>query len=79
VLSVDGTIAERIILEITNDNAMMMPELAKVFMDSLYKRGISFALDGFGAGYTAFRFLKQFHFDTVEIDGHFIRNINGDA
>jgi EAL domain-containing protein (putative c-di-GMP-specific phosphodiesterase class I) len=45
----------------------------------LHKRGISFALDDFGAGYTAFRFLKQFHFDIVKIDGQFIRNINEDA
>ncbi len=78
-LSMDGTIAERLILEITEDSAMMMPELVKVFMANLHKRGISFALDDFGAGYTAFRFLKQFHFDIVKIDGQFIRNINEDA
>lgn len=78
-LAMDGTIAERLILEITEDSAMMMPELVKVFMANLHKRGISFALDDFGAGYTAFRFLKQFHFDIVKIDGQFIRNINDDA
>lgn len=78
-LSMDGTIAERLILEITEDSAMMMPELVKVFMANLHKRGISFALDDFGAGYTAFRFLKQFHFDIVKIDGQFIRNIHEDA
>ncbi len=77
-LSMDGTIAERLILEITEDSAMMMPELVKVFMANLHKRGISFALDDFGAGFTAFRFLKQFHFDIVKIDGQFIRNINED-
>lgn len=78
-LEIDGTIAERLILEITEDSAMMMPELVKVFMSNLHKRGISFALDDFGAGYTAFRFLKQFHFDIVKIDGQFIRNINSDT
>ena len=78
-LAMDGTIAERLILEITEDSAMMMPELVKVFMANLHKRGISFALDDFGAGYTAFRFLKQFHFDIVKIDGQFIHNINEDA
>lgn len=78
-LSMDGTIAERLILEITEDSAMMMPELVKVFMANLHKRGISFALDDFGAGFTAFRFLKQFHFDIVKIDGQFIRNINEDT
>ncbi len=78
-LAMEGTIAERLILEITEDSAMVMPELVKVFMTNLHKRGISFALDDFGAGYTAFRFLKQFHFDIVKIDGQFIHNINSDA
>lgn len=78
-LAMEGTIAERLILEITEDSAMVMPELVKVFMINLHKRGISFALDDFGAGYTAFRFLKQFHFDIVKIDGQFIHNINNDA
>jgi EAL domain-containing protein (putative c-di-GMP-specific phosphodiesterase class I) len=78
-LSMDSTIAERLILEITEDSAMVMPELVKVFMTNLHKRGISFALDDFGAGYTAFRFLKQFHFDIVKIDGQFIRDINEDT
>lgn len=75
-LSMDNTIAERLILEITEDSAIVMPELVKTFMSNLHKYGISFALDDFGAGYTAFRFLKQFHFDIVKIDGQFIRNIN---
>ncbi|MEH6359357.1 MAG: EAL domain-containing protein [Amylibacter sp.] len=78
-LSIDSTIAERLVLEVTEDSAMVMPELVKTFMASLHKRGISFALDDFGAGYTAFRFLKQFHFDIVKIDGQFIRNINEDT
>jgi len=78
-LSIDSTIAERLVLEVTEDSAMVMPELVKTFMANLHKRGISFALDDFGAGYTAFRFLKQFHFDIVKIDGQFIRNINEDT
>lgn len=78
-LAMDGTIAERLIIEITEESAMIIPELVQVFMANLHKRGISFALDDFGAGYTAFRFLKQFHFDIVKIDGQFIKNIDKDA
>jgi EAL domain-containing protein (putative c-di-GMP-specific phosphodiesterase class I) len=37
--------------------------------------GVAFALDDFGAGFTAFRFLKDFFFDLVKIDRHFIRDI----
>ncbi|PTQ73450.1 EAL domain-containing protein [Celeribacter persicus] len=71
----DQTIAERLILEITESSAMVMPDLVSVFMSELQAMGISFALDDFGAGYTAFRYLKDFYFDMVKIDGEFIRGI----
>ncbi len=73
------TSAERLILEITESSAMIMPDLVTVFMADMHRRGISFALDDFGAGYTAFRYLKDFYFDILKIDGSFIRNINQDA
>jgi EAL domain-containing protein (putative c-di-GMP-specific phosphodiesterase class I) len=72
------TVAERLILEITESSAMMMPEVVIAFMDGLKRKGISFALDDFGAGYTAFRFFREFSFDLVKIDGQFIRNIHRD-
>ncbi len=78
-LARDSTIAERLILEITESSAMIMPDLVTVFMADMHRRGISFALDDFGAGYTAFRYLKEFYFDIVKIDGSFIRNIHEDA
>ena len=78
-LARDVTVAERLILEITESSAMVMPDLVSVFMASLHKRGICFALDDFGAGYTAFRYLKEFYFDIVKIDGQFIRGIDEDA
>lgn len=78
-LSRGPTIAERLILEITESSAMLMPELVTVFMEDLHKRGICFALDDFGAGYTAFRYLKDFYFDILKIDGQFIRNIHEDV
>lgn len=78
-LSVNSTIAERLILEITEGSAMLMPDLVNVFMTDLHKRGISFALDDFGAGYTAFRFFKDFQFDIVKIDGQFIRGVDHDV
>ncbi|AJE48969.1 EAL domain-containing protein [Celeribacter indicus] len=71
----DVTIAERLILEITESSAMIMPDLVAVFMSDLQEMGVSFALDDFGAGFTAFRYLKDFYFDMVKIDGEFIRGI----
>ena len=74
----DPTIAERLILEITESSAMVMPDLVTVFMADMKARGICFALDDFGAGYTAFRYLKDFYFDIIKIDGQFIRGVAGD-
>ncbi len=73
------TVAERLILEITESSAMLVPELVVHFMSGLQSRGICFALDDFGAGYTAFRHFKQFSFDILKIDGQFIRGIAQDA
>ncbi len=71
----DPTIAERLILEITESSAILVPELVVNFMNKLQKKGISFALDDFGSGYTSFRYLKDFYFDILKIDGQFIRGI----
>lgn len=77
-LAKNPTIAERLILEITESSAMLVPDIVTVFMKDLRARGISFALDDFGAGYTAFRFFKDFQFDIIKIDGQFTRNIHKD-
>lgn len=74
----DPTIAERLILEITEQSAMLVPELVINFMNDLRAKGVAFALDDFGSGYTAFRYFKQFHFDILKIDGQFIRGIAQD-
>ena len=78
-LARDDTIAERLILEITEASAMAMPELVTAFMTGLQRRGISFALDDFGAGQTSFRYFRDFSFDMVKIDRQFIANIHRDA
>lgn len=71
----DPTVAERLILEITERSALAMPDVLRTFMSDLQDRGISFALDDFGAGYTSFSYLKDLFFDIVKIDGSFIRGI----
>lgn len=74
-LARDGTIGERLILEITESSAMVMPDLVTVFMQDLQAEGVAFALDDFGAGFTSFRYLREFYFDIVKIDGQFINGI----
>lgn len=78
-LSADPTVAERLILEITEHSAMMVPELVVDFMSDLQRKGVAFAIDDFGTGYTALRFFKDFSFDILKIDGQFIRGVAGDA
>jgi len=72
-------IAERLILEITESSAMLMPELVTSFMSDMQRKGICFALDDFGAGYTAFRYFRDFFFDIIKIDQQFIQGIHQDA
>ncbi|MEO0379900.1 MAG: EAL domain-containing protein [Pseudomonadota bacterium] len=72
------TIGERLIMEITESSAMDQPELVIDFMDRLSARGVCFALDDFGAGYTALRYLKDFYFDILKIDMQFCHGIADD-
>ena len=77
-LELSPTVGERLILEITESSAMLVPELVLAFMDEVQRRGVAFALDDFGAGFTAIRYFKDFLFDILKIDGQFIRNIHRD-
>ncbi|MCV2867157.1 EAL domain-containing protein [Defluviimonas sp. WL0002] len=78
-LAADPTVGERLILEITEASAMVMPDTVMVFMRELQNRGLAFALDDFGAGFTSFRYLKNFYFDIVKIDGQFVSGIADNA
>lgn len=71
----DDRITERLVLEITESSAMEQPGMVTAFMRDWQARGVSFALDDFGAGYTSFRYLRDFNFDMIKIDGQFIREI----
>lgn len=75
-LADDPYLGERLILEITESSAMGMPDLVNQFMREVQRYGVSLALDDFGAGYTSFRYLRDFCFDLIKIDGQFIREIS---
>lgn len=69
-------LAERLILEITESSAMEAPDTVYQFMREVQAYGVSLALDDFGAGYTSFRYLRDFCFDMIKIDGQFVREIS---
>ena len=71
-------LGDRLIFEISETSAMMLHECVIRFMNEMQPRGVGFALDGFGAGFTAFRHLKTFLFDLVKIDKSFVRGIDRD-
>ncbi|PIE10162.1 MAG: diguanylate phosphodiesterase [Rhodobacterales bacterium] len=75
-LAADPLAGERLILEIGESQAMLLPEVVIRFMEEMQPCGVSFALDDFGAGMTAFRHLKDFFFDLVKIDRLFIAGIH---
>ena len=77
-ISGNAQVAERLILEITESSAMQMPELVTTFMGELQEKGVTFALDDFGAGFTSFSYLRQFYFDVLKIDRQFCKGIADD-
>ncbi len=77
-LNLSATVGERLILEITETSVMTLPEVVSIFMEEMQAKGVAFAMDDFGAGFTAIRYFKDFFFDILKIDAQFIRNIHLD-
>ncbi len=75
----DPRLGERLILEVTEQSAIVVPELVSGFMTSLQNMGVRFALDDFGSGFTSLRYLKEFYFDILKIDGSFIKGVSQNA
>jgi len=69
-------LGHRLILEIGEDSAMLLPEIVIRFMEELQPYGVTFSLDHFGSGHIAFSTLKDFMFDLAKIDSQYIRGIH---
>ena len=78
-ISESRELAKRLTLEITECSAMKMPEIVKLFMEDGRRRGISFALDNFGKETTTLKFLREFMFDFMKIDGSITKNVHKDT
>ena len=74
-----GDLGDRLIFEISETSAMLLHENVIRFMAEIQPRGVGFALDGFGAGMTAFRYLRDFLFDLVKIDKGFVQGVDHDV
>ncbi|RYH01996.1 EAL domain-containing protein [Salipiger sp. IMCC34102] len=74
-LSQAGHLGDRLILEISEGSAMLLPEIVTRFMADVQPLGVCFALDGYGGGALSFKHLSNFYFDLVKIDRYFTRRI----
>ena len=77
-LAAGPDVGARLILEISESSAMLVPEVVIAFMEELQDQGVAFALDDFGSGFMAIRYFKDFFFDILKIGGQFVRNIDVD-
>jgi EAL domain-containing protein (putative c-di-GMP-specific phosphodiesterase class I) len=66
--------ADRLELEITETCAMREIAVAREAIHELRKRGIRFAIDDFGAGYSNLSSMARLPFDTVKLDSSLIRH-----
>jgi diguanylate cyclase (GGDEF)-like protein len=69
------SVAERLIVEITETVAIQDIDDVRGFVTRLKNFGSRIAIDDFGAGYTSFRNLRKLGVDIVKIDGAFVQNI----
>ncbi|CAN5653990.1 EAL domain-containing protein [soil metagenome] len=70
-----GPALNRLILEVTETDALHDIDQTRDFMAYTRAAGVAFALDDFGAGATGFRHFRELRFDIVKIDGAFIRDV----
>jgi len=66
-------------LEVTEGEVMRDPERAAVILHNLRAAGLRLALDDFGVGFSSLSYLTRLPFDTLKIDGWFVRTMAGEA
>lgn len=71
--------ARRLCLELTETAVVASPDRVRDAMLRIKQWGVTFAIDDFGSGASSFGLLRNLPFDTIKIDGQFIRRMNDDA
>jgi diguanylate cyclase (GGDEF)-like protein len=66
----------RFCFEITETENIVNIPATRELMLNVKALGCRFALDDFGSGYASFNYLKELPFDSVKIDGVFIRDLS---
>jgi diguanylate cyclase (GGDEF)-like protein len=71
----DRSLAERLVIELTETVAIQEMSGSVEFVTTLRDLGCRVAIDDFGAGYTSFRNLKTLDVDLVKIDGSYVQDL----
>lgn len=74
-----GIPRERIVLEITEQEAIRDYDLFKIAVEYYRKRGYKIAIDDFGVGYGGLKMLSVIEPDFLKVDRHFIANIDQES
>lgn len=69
-------IAQRLCLEILEEEGMMNADAVGRFIAKVKEYGVTMAIDDFGSGYSNFKRLIDLHTDYLKIDGSIIQTIN---
>jgi len=72
LISKEYGLNQRLMFELTESSAIDDMDGAAKFLEALRKKGFEIALDDFGAGASAYSYLRRFDIDYVKIDGHFL-------
>jgi EAL domain-containing protein (putative c-di-GMP-specific phosphodiesterase class I) len=75
VLAQTGANPCRLKLELTESLLLDTVEATVAKMTELKARGVAFALDDFGIGYSSLSYLKRLPLDQLKIDGSFVRDV----
>lgn len=74
----DDTISHRIVLEVTEHSRVSNYDVFREALNSLRKKGVSFAVDDAGAGYASFQHILELGAEIIKLDISLIKGIDKD-
>ena len=75
VIAETGADPSRVVLEVTEQAAMIQPEISLATMMAIRERGVSFSIDDFGTGQSSLTYLRRLPVQEVKIDRSFITEL----
>ena len=65
-------------IEITEESALANSARVIEQLKTLVQHGVRLAMDDFGMGHTSLKYMREYSFDTIKIDGSIVRGVTGD-